>query len=472
MKKLTLILTITFFCFLNSFGQSKNDISSDKLYDLVSKIVSPKDLLNSEKLLITNSNLIELVIRQLIYYNLPECDSITSNDKIIPKFSLSAINKYEDLISQNKAYLIITLGEKAIYSLQFVSSSEAAPKFREIRDDYNLEQMLGTNLYTTLKERRYDYSTIDGIKTEVEKQRVYDIYVDFLNPKFMLGTWIRKDPQIVSRFELTAEGQWGEDVLVNPGWYYPSYVLGLNLSRYTTAKTGIVKEFDRPYWSIFVGSAISKSSSIESNLPIDPLIASGNGLMLHLKGKPGEIIDNDPPSFWKNFEIEFKGKFNYSKYSFDQYGIDKSTDIYTNKNYFAFQINNKHDVQIIDFGYLKWAVGLAFYDLYHYQIQPQQRNVKDLDSNKTIKDRYLSSVYAEIGVEKNTVGVFQHDFSFFVNYESSIKCGYYGFIFKFLINDTFGFDFRYFRNYTGVGNLPPWKNDEYFVFSPIIRISN
>ncbi len=471
MKKLTLIITLTLHCFLNSFGQSKNDISPNKLYDIVSKIVNPKDLLNSDKLLITNSNLIEQVLRQLIYYNLPEYDSTTSNNKTISIFSLSAINKYEDLISQNKAYLIINLGEKTIYSLQFVSSLDDAPTFREIRDDYNLEQMLG-KLYITLKNRQYDYSTINAINTEVEKQRVYDIYFDFLNPKFMLGTWIRKEPQMVSRFELTAEGQWGEDVIVNPGWYYPSYILGLNLSRYTTSKTGIVKEFDRPYWSIFVGTAISKSSSIDSNLPINPLRASGNGLMLHLKGKPGEIIGNDPPSFWKNFEIEFKGKFNYSKYSYNQYGIDKSTDIFTNKNYFAFQLNNKHDVQIIDFGYLKWAVGLAFYDLYHYQILPQQNIVKDLDSNKTAKDRYLSSFYAEIGVEKNTVGVFQHDFRFFINYESSIKCGYYGFIFKFLINDTFGFDFRYFRNYTGVGNLPPWKNDEYFFFSPVIRISN
>ncbi|MFA5804945.1 MAG: hypothetical protein WC879_09890 [Melioribacteraceae bacterium] len=467
MKKLAIIIVLIFFCFIDSNAQSKDDIDQTTLYKIISKLVNPRNVLNTNKLLISDANLINSVLGQLIYYNLPEFDS----NKTDASVNLDKIHEYEELIDQNKAYMIIELGDKQIYSIQFLSSAKVAPKFKEIRDAYNLEDMLGT-LYGKLTGKQYHYSEINPSKVDTERQRKYDIYFNFLKPEFLIDSWVNEENKTTSRFKLSAEGKWGEDLIVNPGWFYPSYFAGLNLSHFRTKETGIIKELDRPSWSIFVGVALAKKSMINSNLPPKPLRSSGNGIFLRLKGRPAQIIDNALPSFWENFEIEFNGKFNYSKYYWEQYEINESTDIYSNRNYFAFQFKNIHDIQIIDFGSLKWSIGLAFYDIYHYQMYPQFKSVEDLEKDKSNKDKYISSVFAEIGVEKNTNGVFQHDFRIFMNYEPSTKCAYYGFLFNFLINDTFGFDFRYFRNFTGISNLPPWRNDEYFVFSPIIRISN
>ncbi len=465
MKKLIICLLFIVF-FSENYSQKKySEIYKSLITELNPEIPNP------DQWIITETERIVNIFRQLNKYRLPRFVDFAKRDT---SYNETLAKKYEMLIIKSKVFMIVVMGQYEIKSLSFKSSENLNYNIEELTDWNQLQLVLGKGAYDKLKGNRsgnYDISyTIDKSKVLSE----YSINLNILNPSIQFFSY--QSDRIFSAFSsdslyeniLSFAGQWGENLTVNPGWFSSDYILGLNLSSYN--KLNLSRTYYRPSLSIMAGVSISKKYMLSSNLPPKPLHASGNGIYLKLTGKPWDLFSKG--SSLKNLEVIISSKFNFSSFNWYNYGTYTVEDIFTNKNYVTFQINNKHDESnIIRFGEVKYGLGFSYYDIHHLQLDPEFQTVKDLEKNKKVIEKYRTSLFGEIGVE-NISNIFEYDFKIFINYESKDKYGYLGFLFNFLITDTFGFDVRFYRVYTGKGNLPPWRTDEYFVFSPIIRISN
>jgi len=442
--KYLIIFFLTCFSLLSA---QPTDDELSKLYEkLLYEINPPKA--DPDEWIITDTDFILDVFRQFKKQNF-----LKKPDDIHSSADITVINKFENEALKHNAIIKVQMGEREIYSFQFFINGEDSSIFADIGDFNKIIMVMEKGGYKAIKEKHYEHYDI-----RKNKPLEYEVNLNLLKPKLMLYS--------ERMYDVSIEGQWGEDFIVTPAWFSPEYTLGINYARYSSTKSSGI--FDRPAFSLMAGVAFPKKTITETNWSDKSLVNSGLGFYFKLSGKPNLFGSNSSSD---KLQITASGKSNFSTDSWEEFEDHSLTDIYSNKNYFTLEILRPELFGISDLGKFKLGMGISFYDIYHLLLNPVDFSVTDLEINKRAFKKYQTSIFGEVGVE-NVANIVRHDFKIILNYESSNKYGYIGFLFNFLLSDTFGFDIRYYRTIAGKDNLPIWRASEYFVFSPVIRISN
>lgn len=436
MKKYFLI-----FCLFISFSSINSQINSKIIYKKLLDSLNPNSV-NENSWVISDAEMISNL------YELLCPDEFNKND-----------------IIERKVIIEIHMGQREIKKLLFKNlENENNTILYEIDDFLQLKNLLGDELYNTLLKKEYEYYNISTVSPPEKYSSEFMLDLNILNPSLMLNHFTSKNDHM----NLFVEGKWGEDKIISPGWFSNEYMIGIRISNYGLNPL-INQSLQKPKWSILVGTTFKKNHLITSNLPTDPLYNSGLGFNLSIKGQPSRLFSN--LKYFENFEIELLSKFNFTKYSSEDFDFFNNKQIYSNKNYFGTFLKKYTNQEIIDFGYFNYGLGIMFYDIYKLYVSKNEGVVKDLEENQSKIIKYKTILSLSMGVEKLS-SYWEHKFNITMNYEPNNKLGYIGFIFNFMVNNTIGVDIKFFRIFSGLSNIPTYRNDEYFVFSPHLRIGN
>lgn len=332
--------------------------------------------------------------------------------------------------------------------------------FFDVTEDHLvIKEILGNDLYNNLQKK--GYSNIDITKEESYSYSGYnfDIYLSLFDPEFLvytLNTTSRK------KYLFSLKGKWGNNESIYPGWYSPDYFAGIGL-QYVDS---IVNS--RPYSSyrgmIALGFGVRQPEfSFNQDIYGHRLYRSGSSVYISVGGRPLKYF---MPELGK-IDITLDGFFTPSKFSRDDYGIDYLTKFYSIRNYFGFSATYTDLTEVLNLGLLDAGLGVNIHDLNDYYLVPGEKDLKSTVSSGSIK----TNINIDASINKYS-GWFVHNIGLQINYNFNDAYSYLGMKYRFLLNNTFGFDIRFYKAIKWTTNgVPFYRWDNYVTFSPLIRIN-
>ncbi len=419
--------------------------------------------------------------------------------------------------------------DEEIEYFAFISSVTLKPLFDPIIDGFYLKEILGDKLYSRIKSKEYAFIDMSVKKFYTLEGFFYDINLNLLNPELMfwsstsdnrnlpeskeellnqeidttgifsdttsfysendttmlndvspemttetvqpnkklvaeddLAFYIGKNKYLVSIF-----GKWGNEYINVPGWYYSDYIGGLRVTYYSEIDPR--KSLNHYAYSVYVGTSYPSVRPIKQEKEtIRPLFNSGKNVYFKISGDPLKYIFNN----FKDSEFFLEGLFSVSSRNKNGYGINYAIDFYSIRNYFVFGGKKRNIFSLGDFGQFEAGLGIATHDIHYYQIIPDTNKIWDLESEKGPMDRFNHFVYAEFGFTRSG-GLIQHSLSGMISHNVQFGFGYVGLKARIMIYETFGLEVIVQTAYGGSKEhpFPHWREDSYFVLSPIFRIN-
>lgn len=334
--------------------------------------------------------------------------------------------------------------------------------FDEITDFVYIRDILGEKVYENIKSRIYAFNDLTKQTFDSKPAYNFDIRLSATDPELMFwsSTTSNRNKYLVSVF-----GTWGNDYIMFPGWYMPSYAAGLKV----TYIDSLINNY--PNMSFKFNAGMTIPTKRQPFLEFDDqsfgrrLYPAGTGLYFSFVGDPLRFAW----SKLKDYELNIYGSFSLAKYDASDFGSDYFTQFYSTRNYLVFFVNKKNIVRFMDFGMLNAGLGLASYDIYHFLLDPNTNSLIDLQPKASSK--YKNSVLGEASLQHDG-GLLQYDVKFQINYNLNETAGYVGLKTNIMLSNSFGFDFKFFTNYKfGTKPLPFYRNSIYLVFSPVLRIN-
>lgn len=348
------------------------------------------------------------------------------------------------------------------FSESKLSSLDSSDYFFDPTEDFvYIRDILGKPLYEDLKKQFYALN--DLTKSDYDSKYAYgfDIYMHFLEPELMFWN-VTTDNK--NKFLVSLIGRWGNDLLCIPGWYYPSYIAGVKV----TYIDYLINNRPNNSYILEVGTGLAARQPL---LGLDNddigkrLYHSGSNLYFKAFGNPLRLIDES----LKDFEIRLEGLISLNRFKVGDVGVDYLTKFNTVRNSFLLFVKKKELLSFSDVGSLSAGLGLGSFDVYYYLLDPDLTQLKDLKAGS--KGAFKNAVFAEVGVNGEG-GLLQYNASTIINYNFTESYGYVGLKMFFMLTNSIGFDFRYFTSYrTSTKALPVYRNENYLVFSPVIRIN-
>jgi len=351
--------------------------------------------------------------------------------------------------------------------LRFFTESKLATKdssdyfFDEIRDYVYIKNVLGEEMYQDLKKQFYALNDLTKTTYDNKYSYNYDIYFHFFNPELMFWntTTNQKNKYLVSLI-----GRWGNDFISLPGWSYPDYVAGIKV----TYIDYLINNRPNNTYILEMGTGLPTRQpvlGIESDDITKRLFHTGASLYFKAQGNPVKLFFNE--TF--DIDVTIQGLLSLTQFKTKDFNLNYSTQFYSQRNYLTLFARKNELLSFSDVGALGVGLGLSTYDIYHFWLNPDQIKLTDLESNN--KGKFKNNLLAEVFISGEG-GLLAHNLSTLFSYDYTESYGFMGFKMFFMLNNTIGFDFRYFTSYRFTTKpLPYYRTNSYLVFSPVIRIN-
>ncbi|MDP3149129.1 MAG: hypothetical protein Q8N83_08365, partial [Ignavibacteria bacterium] len=333
--------------------------------------------------------------------------------------------------------------------------------FDEIRDYVFIKNVLGEEMYQDLKKQFYALNDLTKSQYDNKYSYNYDIYLHFFNPELMFwnATTNQKNKYLVSLV-----GRWGNDYIAMPGWYYPDFVTGVKV----TYIDYLINNRPNNTYVLEMGTGLPARQpvlGIESEDISKRLFHTGTSLYFKAQGNPLKLFWDD----MIDLEITLQGMLSLTQYKTKDFNINYLTQFYSQRNHLTFFVRKKELLNFSEVGAFGVGLGLSSYDIYHFLLDPDQIKLTDLETNN--KGKFKNNILAEAFISGEG-GLLAHNLSTLFSYDYTESYGYVGFKMFFMLNNTIGFDFRYFTSYRfSTKPLPFYRTNSYLVFSPVIRIN-
>jgi len=328
--------------------------------------------------------------------------------------------------------------------------------FDEIQDNVQIRKVLGTNIYEDIKSQFYALN--DLTKTYYDNKDAYsfDVNLQMFRPELMFYsiTTVNKN-----KFLLSFTGKWGEDYIVQPGWYSPHYIISSKI----TFIDRITNFNPHKTYSFEVGVGVTTHQpNLGNSIVNNQFYSSGIPIYFSFNGNPLTL-------FSKNYNLE---KFNFglsfalalTQFQTSDYDVDYLSKFYSNRNYFTVMAEYKNFYHFMDIGWLNAAAVISGYDVYSYFLNPKYKELLLID------DKFNYNLNLETYLS-NPTGLLSYKAGALVNFNFSEGTSYLGIKTLFMITNRFGVDFRFFTGFAFSGDLPYYRNSTYLLVSPIIRIN-
>ncbi len=329
-----------------------------------------------------------------------------------------------------------------------------------VTDGFYLKNVIGNSLYKKLQDKSYFFSTITKRIFEVRAGYYFKIYLNLMRPEIMFWSTTSKQR---NKYLVSFFGKWGNDKIVMPSYFLRSYVLGFRVTYYDVISTN-PDEYSYQF-SLGLGfpSNVQYISRIAHN---DKLFHSGTNLFMELSGQPLQQIYPKIHNLFMDLQLSYT----MFDYKFKDYGINNFVNFYSIKNYFTFTLTKKNIFNVFGLGLFKTSLGFSTHDLNKLQIDPVKKKIIDLEPKKSFINRFNHFLTTSVGIE-HFGGLLNYNFNLDYFYGLSYAASYIGFDFEFLVSDNFGFDIRYYKAMNDVHSQVGWRNNYYFVFSPVLKIN-
>jgi hypothetical protein len=363
-------------------------------------------------------------------------------------------------IYDGQTVLLVTqrMFDDELESLTFISPTT---KIDTLKDWVFLRSVLEkpNDTYSLIKSKQYPHVDITKEGFNDDPRFSFDIYLHFLDPQIML--WHTTSSWVKTRSELYFFGRLGNDYLNTPFWFKGTLAYGLRYSFVENVRR-IRRNIER--FAILVG--------VET--PINFSIRHEDA--------------NSRTSIFKNRKLEASGvdAFIGARYAFDDVGpfvgdtpqrvelaLDASLAVseklvypvnipdtfYSIRNSVTLAATARH------LGNFYFGLGVSVFDLYHYDkktFSPQRLALLGPKENHVLP-------FVKVGVAEDG-SLLGYDVGAMYNYDLKGKYAFLCISTSFTLSNTFGVDLRYFKSLS-TKNLPPWHDDNYIAFSPIIRIN-
>jgi len=351
--------------------------------------------------------------------------------------------------------------------LKFFTESKLASQdssdyfFDDIKDYVFIKQVLGDEMYQDLKKQFYALNDLTKTPYDNKFSYNYDIYFNFFQPELMFwnATTNQKNKYLVSFI-----GRWGNDLINLPGWSYPDFVAGVKV----TYIDYLINNRPNNTYILELGTGLPARQpvlGIEADDITKRLFHTGTNLYFKAQGDPLKLFWDD----MIDFEFTLQGTLSLTQYKTKDFNLNYLTQFYSQRNHLSFFVRKKELLSFSEVGALGVGLGISSYDIYHFLLDPDQTKLTDLETNN--KGKFKNNILAEVFISGEG-GLLAHNLSTLFSYDYTESYGYIGFKMFFMLNNTFGFDFRYFTSYRfSTKPLPFYRTNAYLVFSPVIRIN-
>lgn len=452
-------LLLTFAIFSNLiFSQSEDEVAKDlkKIYEsLEYNTIAFNDL--KQKWIINDPTFIREIYNKFVVN-----DALTIEGKSVPldviKSKTQDIYDSKIVIDLRKRYYDDEVEYFAFISEEEIGNENPKFMFDPVTDGFYLKEILGERIYEKIKTESYFLNNITKKDFDVKTGYYFDIYMNLLNPEIMY--W-NTTSDFRNKYLLSAFGKWGNDYIFIPGWYSREYTVGSKLTYYKT----LAQNPDDYTYQIALGVVQPANGAYKGNAK-KPLFVSGNAAYFKISGDFLRFIDEDLKDYQVNIEVKYTG----DDFKTKDYGINYTMDFYSNRLYYVFNVKKRNWFNLFDLGMFELGGGYSLHDINHYQINPGAAKVANLDGNKSMLKKLSFFPFVEWGLSRYG-GLIQHSISGIFSY-SPDGFGYIGMKVKVMLSDTFGFDTRFFGSfYSDKKKFPEWRNDQYIVFSSVLRIN-
>lgn len=462
MKKFSLLLLSLIF-FQNGFSQETDSVTATNLKKIYNSLeyntIAFNDL--KEQWIVNDPVFIREIYNRFVVRN-----AFRINDKKVSREFLE--QKTEDiyngriLIEVRKRYY-----DDEIEFFGFIPEEEInqpVPKyvFDPVVDGFYLREVLNDKIYDKIRNRDYYFDNLTKTDYDVKSGYYFDLKLNMLEPDIMY--W-NTTSNARNKYLLSFFGKWGDDRIMQPGWYANEYIFGSKVTYYSN----ISNNQQNYTYSVSLGTNAPASKPFVGTAPAKPLYVSGKSLYIKISGDFMKYIDESLTDF--DLSVETKYTFVDNTKTLDYGKKPAKFDFYSNKTYFVLEVMKRNLFNLFDFGQFELGGGLASADVHHLQYDPAAVKISDLQGTKSLFDKFSHFAFVDFGVAR-TGGLIQHNLHTLIGYNVQGGFGYFGVKMKVMLNDTFGMDIRYFNTY-GVDKkkYDPWRYDSFLVFSPIIRIN-
>ncbi|MCF8260270.1 MAG: hypothetical protein K9J12_05820 [Melioribacteraceae bacterium] len=333
--------------------------------------------------------------------------------------------------------------------------------FDPLIDYVMIRDIVGVELYDNLKQLFYSHTDLTKKSFDNQLMYSYDIYLNLFRPKLMFWTLTT---QARNKYLLSFFGQWGNDYISIPGWHYPAYFSGIEL----TYIDSVVNNQPKFAYSANIGiSTPVREPQLKLNTDEfgQRLFYTGTQFYMKLQGNPLIFIDPELDDF--DFTLEFVASM--SENSVADMGINYDSKFFSTRNYFVLFARYNDLMNFMDMGWLHAGFGITAYDVEQYLLDPRQTSLQSITSDGIAG--WKAGIAMEGGIS-NFGGLLQYNFDLLLNFNFSDALGGFGFKSSFTISNNIGFEFKYLKSIRLSSDpLPFYKLDSYLVFSPIIRIN-
>ncbi len=334
--------------------------------------------------------------------------------------------------------------------------------FDPIYDFVFIKDALGDKMYSDLKSMFYASNDLTKDLFSANEHYQFDIRMHIFEPELMFWTTTSAEN---SKYLVSLFGKWGNDYILFPAWFLPDYVAGLKM----TYMSHIGNNKYRKTYSLSLGTGIPTKKQPNLNLNQDQnrkrLFHTGSTFYFNLSVNPFTLI-SDKLDF---LNADFEGFLTLTQLTTSDINVDYLSQFFTSRNYLTLMFK-ANDVFIIkDFGSFNGGLGLSTYDLLHFLYRPDENQLIDLEPKA--KAKFKNSVLGEFGF-KHEGALLSHSLTAQINYNVEERLGYGGIKIFIMLSKTIGLDFRYFTAFKfNIKPIPYYRESNYIVFSPIIRIN-
>ncbi len=329
-----------------------------------------------------------------------------------------------------------------------------------VTDGFYLKDVIGDALYRKLQNKSYFFSTITKKIFEVRAGYYFKIFLDLMKPEIMFWSTTSKQR---NKYLVSFFGKWGNDNIVMPSYYLRSYIMGLRLTYYNVISTNPEEYSYKLSLGLGFPSNVQYTSQIASN---DKFFHSGTNIYIALSGQPLQQIYPKIRNLFMDLELSYT----MFDYKYKNFGLSSPLTFYAIKNYFTFKVSKKNIFNVFGLGMLKFSLGVSTHDINKLQLNPAKQKVVDLEPNKSFIQKFSHFILTSVGIERFG-GLLSYNFNIDYFHNFNYSASYLGFNLEFLISDNIGFDIRYYKAMNDVHSNIGWRNNYYFVFSPVLKIN-
>lgn len=462
MKKFSLLLLVLVF-FQNGFSQEtdSNTVAHlKKLYNsLEYNTIAFNDL--KEQWIINDPVFIREIYNRFVVRNAFRVNDKKVTDEYV-KQKTQDIYDGNILIEVRKRYYDDEIEFFAFLPEEEINQLNPKYTFDPFTDGFYLHEVLNDKIYDKVRNRDYYFDNLTKTDYDVKTGYYFDLKLNLLEPEIMF--W-NTTSNARNKYLLSFFGKWGDDHIMQPGWYANEYIAGSKVTFFSN-----VSNNQQNYtYSVSLGTNFPASKPYKGTVPAKPLFVSGQALYVKISGDVMKYIDESLTDF--DLSVESKYTFVDNKKALDYGKYLTKFDFYSNKTYFIIELKKRNLFNLFDFGQFEIGGGIGAPDIHHLQYDPASAKITDLDGTKTLFNKFSHFAFVDFGVSR-TGGLIQHNLNTLIGYNIQDGFGYFGVKIKVMLSDTFGMDIRYFNTY-GVDKkkYAPWRYDSFLVFSPILRIN-